>query len=72
MIVSGNSITRTNPTILKQTVAIGNYRFHRVFFRVPTTLTISLPYTGEEAGELDNDDFIVVIPESTADNALPY
>lgn len=72
MIVSGNSVVRNNPTILKQTVAIGRYRFHRVFFKVPTTLTVSLPYIGATSGELDETGFIQVIPESTTDPVIAY
>jgi hypothetical protein len=37
--------TRTNPTILTQTVVVGPYRLRKVYFPTATTLTITLPYT---------------------------
>lgn len=42
--VTGNLITRTTPTLLRQTVTFGKYRYHRVLVGSSKTLTVTLPY----------------------------
>ena len=43
--VKSDSINRTNKTLIQQTIAIGKYRYHRLYFTSSTNLTVILPYT---------------------------
>jgi hypothetical protein len=44
-IVTGNSASRTDKTLVKQTVVVNEAKLHKVFFSTPTLIKITLPYT---------------------------
>ena len=43
--VSGNSDSRKNSILVKQTVVVNEAKLHKVYFSAATSLTITLPYT---------------------------
>lgn len=47
-IVSGNSASRNNSTLVKQTVVVNEAKLHKVYFSTETLLRITLPYTSSE------------------------
>ena len=62
--VIGDSTTRSNPTILKQTFAAGRYRFHRVYSTTPKTLSVTVAATDDDQFDYYNrDQFISVYSE---------
>jgi hypothetical protein len=70
--VKGDLSTRTNSTLLKQTIAIGPYRYHRVYFSTPTQIKIVLPYTNDTQRDIymsalpaKTGNYIRVFPEDT-------
>lgn len=61
--VTGSALTRTGP-ILKQTIAVGPYRFHNVFFSAATTLVVSLPFADSTQSDYYTQaDFVAVYTE---------
>ena len=65
VIVTGSGSSRTTP-ILKQTNAVGPFRFHRVFFSTATTLDILLPFTDTDQRDYyQQAGFIRVFSEQT-------
>jgi hypothetical protein len=43
--VTGNSASRTDKTLVKQTVVVNRAKLHKVYFSTPTSIKITLPYT---------------------------
>lgn len=64
LLVIGDSTTRSNPTLLKQTFAAGKYRFHRVYSTTPKTLSVTATASDDSQFDYYNDDtFISVYTE---------
>ena len=58
--VTGSAVSRTAP-ILKQTAAIGPFRFHRVYFANPTNISIAVTYTDDtQKGYLNKAGYVRV------------
>ena len=58
--VTGSAVSRTAP-ILKQTAAIGQFRFHRVYFANPTEISIAVTYTDNiQKGYLNKAGYVKV------------
>jgi hypothetical protein len=58
--VTGSAVSRTAP-ILKQTAAIGPFRFHRVYFANPTNISIAVTYTDDtQKGYLNKAGYVKV------------
>jgi hypothetical protein len=47
--VTGDSASRTDKTLVKQTVVVNRAKLHKVFFSTPTSIKITLPYTDDTA-----------------------
>jgi hypothetical protein len=50
--VSGNSDSRKNSILVKQTVVVNEAKLHKVYFSAATSLTITLPYTSDEQRQI--------------------
>jgi hypothetical protein len=45
--ITGNSASRTDKTLVKQTVVVNRAKLHKVYFSTPTSIKITLPYTDD-------------------------
>jgi hypothetical protein len=55
-IVTGNSASRTDKTLVKQTVVVNEAKLHKVYFSTPTLIKITLPYTDSTEQKLRYED----------------